>query len=507
MAPNRRELLIASLLAGCAAPPAEPPAEPEPEGKPVKKRKKTPPPPEPALERIPGATPRNVLVVVVDDLRWDAPGYTGNKRAKTPAIDALAAEGARFDNAYVTTSLCSPSRGSMLTGFYAHHHGVLSNNQDLPKKMQTYGTWLQRAGYDTAYVGKWHMGDRTDPRPGWGHWISFRGQGQYNYPDGQKARDADRVFNVDGESREVDGYVTDLLTDLALAWLDQRTGEKPWLLVVSHKAVHAPLVAPERYREGFRELKCPPPLPNSDAAYAGKPKWLRAMRASELGVDGVYRGREDPDEWYRNYFRCLQAVDDSVAKLVAMLKTSGMWENTAVLFTSDNGFAFGERGVVDKRNFYEESCRVPLVVAAPGLATPASRQEFALNVDIAPTLLELAGLQVPDDLHGRSLVPLLRGQVPGDWRTSWLYEYFFERIYPQTPTVLGLRSGKDKLVTYHGVWEDDELYDLDADPGEKTNLAAKHDGRVAELTKALREEAARLGCRLNPSWDRQPEEE
>ena len=445
-------------------------------------------------------------MILVDDLRADAVGYSGNRRAKTPAIDALAAEGARFENAYVTTSLCCPSRASLLTGLYAHAHGVVSNGQDLPKKQQTYATWLQRAGYDTAYIGKWHMGDRTDPRPGWGHWISFKGQGQYLYPDGQKAKKDDRTFNFDGTEREMDGYVTDLLGDLAAGWLKERPADKPWLLVLSHKAVHAPLLAPERYREGFRGLTCPPPLPDTDAAYAGKPGWLRRMRASELGVDGVYRGREDPDEWYRNYFRCLAAVDDSVGKLVATLKETGAWEKTVVVFTSDNGFSFGERGVVDKRNFYEESVRVPLVVTGPGVV-PADRKEFALNVDLAPTLLELAGLQPPADLHGASLVPLLRGTVPDTWRKEWFYEYFFERIYPQTPTVLGLRSGKWKLVTYHGVWETDELYDLDADPGEVANRVAQETEQADALRKALREEAARLGCRLNPAWARESADE
>ncbi|MBA2320935.1 MAG: sulfatase [Deltaproteobacteria bacterium] len=498
--------MIASLLAGCAG--GEPGAEPEPApdgapGKAAKKRAK----PEPPLERITGAKPRNLLVVLVDDLRWDAVGYAGNARAKTPAIDALAAEGAAFERAYVTTALCAPSRASMLTGLYAHQHGVTSNAGDLPKRTATYGTMLQRAGYATAYVGKWHMGDRLDPRPGWDHWISFRGQGQYDYPDGQRGSPKDRGFNFDGDFREVKGYVTDLLTDHAVTWLEAQSSAKPWLLVVSHKAVHAPLSPPERYRAALGDLVPPEILPDTDAAYAGKPKWLRAMRASELGVDGTYRGREDPDEWYRNYFRCLQAVDDSVGRLVAALKASGAWENTAVVFTSDNGFAFGERGVVDKRNFYEESCRVPLVVAAPGLATPGARREFALNVDVAPTLLELAGVVPPAGLHGRSLVPLLRGRVPEDWRKAWLYEYFFERTYPQTPTVLGLRSGKYKLVTYHGVWEEDELYDLEADPDEQHNLAPGAKERVDELWAALKEEAERLGCRLNPSWARQVADE
>jgi N-acetylglucosamine-6-sulfatase len=504
MTVNRRELLIASLLAGCSGPSPAPAPEPDP-ASPAKKGRKSPPP-DPPLAALPGASPRNLLVVLVDDLRWNAPGYTGNPRAVTPAIDALAAEGAVFERAYVTTALCCPSRASFLTGLYAHQHGVMSNAGDLPRKARTIGTWLQRAGFDTAWIGKWHMGDRHEPRPGWGHWISFRGQGRYVYPDAQKNRPDDRGFNFDGELREVDGYVTDLLTDLALAWLDRREAGKPWALVVSHKAVHAPLVPPERYRGGFDRLTCPPPPPDTDAVYAGKPKWLRAMRASELGVDGEYRGREDADEWYRNYFRCLQAVDDSVGRLVASLKKSGQWENTTVVFTSDNGFAFGERGILDKRNFYEESCRVPLVIAAPGLARPGPRGAFALNVDLAPTILELAGLTPPDGLHGRSLVPLLRGQVPDDWRESWLYEYFFERIYPQTPTVLGLRSGRYKLVTYHGVWEDDELYDLEADPDEQRNLLPEQKQQADALWASLREEAARLGCRLNPSWARQTDE-
>jgi N-acetylglucosamine-6-sulfatase len=342
-----------------------------------------------------------------------------------------------------------------------------------------------------------------DPRPGWDRWVSFRGQGQYVYPDGQKSRPEDRGFNTDGTFAEVSGYVTDLLTDEALSWLGERPKDQPYLMVVSHKAVHAPLVGPPRHRGEFADVTAPAVMPDGDASYAGKPKWLRAMRTSELGVDGEYRGRDDPDEWYRNYFRCLLAVDDSIGRLLGALEARGEADSTAVVLVSDNGFMFGEKGVLDKRCFYEPSCRIPLIVRCPDRFPGGTKVEaHTLNIDFAPTILELCGLAPLDGVHGRSLVPCLSGKTPADWRTAWLYEYFYEKSYPQTPTVLGVRAGKYKYVTYHGVWEDDEVFDLEADPREEKNLALEQPDLRRELWLKLKEEADRVGCRLAPSWDK-----
>ena len=404
---------------------------------------------------------RNIVFILTDDQRFDALGLL-NDYFRTPNLDRLAEAGVLFENAFVTTSLCSPSRASILSGQYAHAHQVLDNSTPMPRDIPTFPQGLQAAGYETAFVGKWHMGGASDdPRPGFDHWVSFRGQGPYTNP----------TLNINGTRSETPGYTTDLLTDHAVEFI-RRDRDRPFLLYLSHKAVHAPFTPADRHARAYVDTRYPRPasMADTDANYAGKPAWVRAQRNSWHGVDGMYDGRTDFDRFVREYAEALMAVDDSVGRVVEALRDEGLLESTLLVFTSDNGFQFGEHGLIDKRTMYEASIRVPLIVHCPELFDGgARRQEMILNIDFAPTFLVAAGAPIPETMHGRSFHGLLDGTSAG-WRDAFLYEYFWERAFPQTPTVLGVRGDRYKLIRFHGVWEPYELYDLDADPHEMTNL-------------------------------------
>lgn len=406
---------------------------------------------------------RNLVLILTDDQRFDGAAVLGHPYVDTPHLDALARGGIVFDNAFVTTALCSPSRACILSGLYAHTHGVMDNSTALPESVRTFPQELQRAGYETAFIGKWHMGGDSDsPRPGFDRWVSFRGQGVYTDPR----------LNVDGERVDRQGYTTDLLTDYAEEFLRKPRETKPFCLYLSHKAVHAMFEPAPRYKGSYADKTYPKPASMADTPenYAGKPAWVRAQRQSWHGVDRMYNGAMDYDTFVRDYAETLRAVDDSVGRVVATLRELGLLESTLVVFLSDNGFLFGEHGLIDKRCMYEPSIRVPFIAHCPELfAGGQRRKEMALNIDVAPTFLEAAGLPVPEEMQGRSLYPLLAGrEVP--WRDAFLYEYYWERSFPQTPTVQGVRTDRYKLMRYHGVWDRYELYDLQEDPHEMNNL-------------------------------------
>lgn len=418
---------------------------------------------------------RNVVFMLIDDLRYDFFSFMGHPFVETPNIDRLARQGVIFRNAFVTHSLCSPSRATILSGQYPHAHGVLDNSTPLPSRLATFPQEMQRAGYRTGYVGKWHMGGESDdPRPGFDHWVSFRGQGVYYDP----------VFNVNGTRSKHPGYVTDIITDYTNRFIRENR-DRPFLLYIGHKAVHHEFHPAERHREKYASV--PLPLPASMASteenYRGQPDWVRRQRHSWHGVDGMYDQKIDFDSFYRNYCRTLLAVDESVGSVVKTLESAGLLEETLFLFTSDNGFLFGEHGLIDKRAMYEPSIRVPMLAHCPGLVKGGQeRRQMALNLDIGPTILDVAGLPVPPSMQGRSFLPLLTAgnadAVP--WRTEFLYEYFWERAFPQTPTVTGLRTDRYSYMRYHGVWDLDELYDIEKDPDQRHNLL----GEVRTTTQA-----------------------
>ncbi len=415
---------------------------------------------------------RNIVFMLIDDLRYDFFSFLGHPFVETPEIDRLARNGIVFRNAFVTHSLCSPSRASFLSGLYPHAHGVLDNNTPLPRGLATYPLALQQAGYRTGYVGKFHMGGESDePRPGFDYWVSFRGQGVYFDP----------VFNVNGKRSRHTGYVTDLITDYSNRFIRENR-QRPFLLSIGHKAVHHEFLPAPRHRDRYSSVKLPLPasFPDTEENYRGKPDWVRRQRNSWHGVDGMYDRKVSLDAFYRDYCRTLLAVDESVGSVRETLEKAGLLEETLFVFASDNGFLCGEHGLIDKRAMYEPSIRIPLFVHCPALIPGGQqRRQMALNLDVAPTFLEVAGLPVPPTMQGRSLRPLFSGDDLA-WRSEFLYEYFWERGYPQTPTVLGLRTDRYAYMRYHGLWDLDELYDIQEDPDQMHNLL----GQVRTTTEA-----------------------
>lgn len=407
-------------------------------------------------------TRRNMVFILIDDMRYDSLSLLGHPFLETPHLDSLAKNGMMFDRTFVTTSLCSPSRASFLTSLYAHKHRVLDNSTNLNPELPTFPLELQNAGYNTAFIGKWHMGGSSDaPRPGFDHWVSFRGQGNYK----------DQAFNINGEIVPNKGYITDLLTGHAVDFL-KRERDEPFMLYLSHKAVHADFDPGDQYEGCYAGKAYPYPesMANTDETYRGKPAWVKAQRDSWHGVDGMYNKKVVFDEFVLKYAETMRSVDDSVGRVVEALRESGQLDETLIVFTSDNGFQFGEHGLIDKRTMYEASIRIPMIVHCPELVKPGTRRnELITNVDFAPTFLDAGGLDVPDSMQGQSFLPLLRGESP-PWRDAFLYEYFWERSFPQTPTVLGVRTNTHKFMRYHGIWDRYEIYDLENDPEERNNL-------------------------------------
>jgi len=419
----------------------------------------------------PSARAPNIVLVLIDDLRWDALGCSGHPWMKTPHLDRLAARGARFASAFVTTSLCSPSRASILSGQYMHAHGVKDNFTALPPSLPTFPKLLQAAGYQTAFIGKWHMGDSQlagsgpdsdSPQPGFNHWISFRGQGVYQNPE----------LNINGTRRKANGYITDILTDESVRFIGQQRAGRPFCLYLSHKAVHAGFLTARRHAQLFADREAP--VPPSATVRDGKPQWLLRKRdVSRHGLAHLYEGEYTLSSLYRDYMRCLAAVDDSVGAVEEALDRAGMLEDTLFLFLGDNGYLMGEQGLVDKRVMHEPSIRVPLLAAWPGrIPAGAVRDELALNLDVAPTILNAAGLQPPASMHGASLLNLFRAAPPA-WRKEFVYEYFWDWEAPHTPGVLGLRTESHSYMEYQGVWDINELYDNRRDPGQINNLLAR----------------------------------
>ncbi|MHA7901180.1 MAG: sulfatase family protein [Henriciella sp.] len=442
-------------------------------------------PPLPEQHDHAAASP-NIIFVLTDDQRYDAIGAL-DPNIDTPVMDKMLNEGVHFENAFVTTSLCSPSRATLLTGQYMHTHGVVDNNRVDVSHLEFFPERLQMAGYQTAFIGKWHMGAQgDDPQPGFDHWVSFKGQGHYRpINNGNQS-----WLNVNGARVPQTDYITDELTDYALNWLGTVDQDQPFLLYLSHKAVHADFIPAERHQDLYADRL--PDLPASGLDTPenrdGKPLWVQNQRNSWHGIDFPYHSDLDVREYRREYNRSLSAVDDSLGELLTWLDQAGLSENTIVVLMGDNGFMFGEHGLIDKRNAYEESMRVPLIMYAPSRFVPGTKiDEVVANLDIAPTILAWAGLEVPDHYEGRSMATLIEDGEDETWRDTLFYEYFWEYDFPSTPTTFAIRTPTHKLIQYHGVWDLEELYNLVDDPHERVNLIddpASVETKVA-LRKAL----------------------
>lgn len=439
--------------------------------------------PDLTLPRIEGVQPKNIVIFLTDDHRYDAMGFLGHPFLKTPAMDSMAKNGVHFANAFVTTSLCSPSRATILTGEYAHTHRVVSNNEPVPPGTIFFPQYLQMAGYQTGFFGKWHMGHSGDrPQPGFNRWVSFAGQGTY-YP-GKKT-----TLNVDGETVAQKGYITDELTDYTLDFLKGRDKDRPFMVYLSHKGVHADFQPAERHRGMYSKEKFTPPKTMADSAEnrQGRPMWTQNQRNSWHGVDYPYHSDLDIGEYYKQYCETLVGVDESLGRVLNYLKENDLEKDTLVIYLGDNGFCFGEHGLIDKRHAYEASMRIPMLMQCPGLFEGGRTvTELVNTLDIAPTCLAAAGLQDPQQFVGASVLPLAEGKkVP--WRNAVLYEYYWEPNFPQTPTLFALRTPDYKYIFNYGVWDTDELYDLKTDPEEAHNLVnnPKERKRVQDMRREL----------------------
>ncbi|MBW3540224.1 MAG: sulfatase [Planctomycetes bacterium] len=428
----------------------------------------------PAAERM---VRPNVLFILVDDLRRDDLGCAGHPFVETPQIDRLAREGVRFDNAFTVAPLCSPSRASILTGLYPHAHGITDNTDrsEQSHRLATFPQAFQASGYETAFIGKWHMGNDDSRRPGFDEWVCLKGQGSTFDP----------TLNVNGTPTEERGYVTDVLTEHAVAFLRKRR-EKPFLLFLAHKALHPELtqfddgsisdpsaarfIPAKRHEKLYADREIPR-RPNIRDTLEGKPALAR--KVANLPPLGPKTGTSD--ETIRDRLRMLAAVDESTGRLLKALQESRQLEHTAVVFTSDHGYFYGEHGLsVERRLAYEETIRIPLLVRYPPLIAAGSRRkQLVLTLDFAPTLLDLAGLTVGENLHGKSLLPLFQDETR-ELRRSFLIEYYSDRVFPRIENMgyQAVRSGRWKYIRYTDLAGMDELYDLQTDPYELHNVIA-----------------------------------
>jgi arylsulfatase A-like enzyme len=468
-----------------------------------------------------GAAERtNILFIMSDDHAAHAIGAYGSRINRTPNLDRLAREGMRFDRCFAVNSICTPSRASILTGKYSHKNGVPVFNR-FDGSQPHVGRYLQAAGYHTGVVGKWHLG--SEPT-GFDHYIVLPGQGLYHDP----------VFLDRDGRRRIDGYATDIITDLGIDFLEKRPRDRPFFLCLQHKAPHrewspgpkharlyddVDIPEPPTLRDDYatrtdaareaamtiarhltrRDLKLPPP---PELAGPEREKWLNAApmevtievggETRTLTGDALLKWKYQ--RYIKDYLRCIASIDDSIGRVLDYLDANGLRENTLVIYTSDQGFFLGDHGWYDKRFMYEESLRMPFLVRWPAAVKPGSSQDaIALNVDFAPTFLELAGVEVPAEIQGRSLVPLLKGQRPQGWRTSMYYRYYHDPGHHDTRAHYGVRTATHKLIHYwkKGQWE---CYDLSSDTRELRNIY--DDPAAAGTVAALKKELQRLKTEL-----------
>jgi len=433
----------------------------------------------------------NFVFMFADDQRYDAMSVVQKEQGdkgrfpwfKTPNMDRLAAGGVRFRNAFVVNSLCSPSRACFLSGKYSHANGIYNNRTAMSDKLATHASILRAEGYSTGYVGKWHMGSQTE-RPGFDWYASFTGQGTYFNAN----------FLVNGKSEKADEWTDDRTAAYAVQYLEkERAKDKPFVLVVGFKAPHGPFDPPKRLADAFAN-ETGRPVPN-----LGLPPGFNTDLGKKKDV-----GEKVPVNL--SYFRCIAGVDENVGKVLDALDRLKLTENTVVVYASDNGFYLGEHTLADKRSGYDESLRIPLIVRYPKSGLKGvTRDDMVLNIDLAPTFLDLAGVQVPKDIHGKSWKPLLAKEAPKEpFRASFFYEYFREEGGKKapatavggfnTPTTTGVRTPTHKLLKYRDHPEWTELFDLAADPFETKNLSG--DPKHAAVKEKLEKEYDRLAKEL-----------
>ena len=459
----------------------------------------------------------NIIFIFSDDHAQHAISAYGSKVNQTPHLDRLAKDGARFVNSFVTNSICTPSRATLLTGQYSHLNGVPVFNR-FDGTRDNAAKHLQAGGYHTGMIGKWHLG--SDPT-GFDRWIVLPGQGAYWNP----------TFLVPGKKVNIEGHCTDITTDLGIEFLETRPKDKPFFLMLHQKAPHRAWEPDERNKARFqnavipepetlfddyatrpaalpineqtvardltrRDLKLEPPADLKGPALA---QWYNA-KPMELTIDGKTLTGKDLVHWkyqryMQDYLACVQGVDDGVGKVLDYLDQHGLAENTIVMYSADNGWYLGDLGLYDKRFMYEPGLKTPLIARGPGVKAGSVPTEFVANIDLAPTFVDLAGLPVPDSMQGQSLAPILRGETPADWRTSVYYRYYHDPGHHNTVAHLGVRTATHKLIHY---WKQDayEMFDIVNDPAEQNNLlfseASRNKPEIAAKFAELKAEIARL---------------
>ncbi len=468
-----------------------------------------------ASGRASGKKRPNIIFIMTDDHASHALSCYGSKINKTPNLDRIAKEGMRFDNSFCTNSICAPCRAVILTGKYSHLNGILDNRQKFDGSQQTFPKLLQKAGYKTAMIGKWHL--KTDPT-GFDYWNVLPGQGAYYNP----------AMKEMGQQRKYTGYVTDIITDHALKWLKNLEPGEPFCLMYQHKAPHRrwepgpkhltmydgmTMPEPDNLFDDYanrgraakeqdmsiaktmtpHDLKFTPPRNLTteqkklwDAAYGPKNE---AFKKANLQGKELIRWKYQ--RYIKDYLRCIASVDDNVGRVLDYLDESGLAENTVVFYTADQGFYLGDHGWFDKRFMYEESLRMPLMVRCPKhIKAGSTSDEIVLNLDFASTFLDIAGVEVPADMQGESIRPILQSKTPGNWRKSMYYHYY---EYPGAHSVkrhYGVRTGRYKLIHFYRDIDEWELYDLEKDPREMKNVYA--DASYANIVKELKTELKQL---------------
>jgi arylsulfatase A-like enzyme len=443
----------------------------------------------------PEVSPPNIIFVLVDDMRWDEFSAAGHAYLQTPNIDRIAAEGAWFKNAFSTMPLCSPSRAGFLTGLYAHSNGIEDNlaRNEQSHRLRTFPAKLDTLGYETAFIGKWHMGNDDSRRPSFNRWVALKGQGEATNPQ----------LNIDGERKVVEGYTTDILTDYALEFINKKRDE-PFLLYLSHKALHpnfvqhddgsvtaidgGGFVAAERHKGMYKD-KIFTKRPNFGIPPTDKPALARKINDLPLLSEKTVT----PENTIRERAEMLMGVDDGLGKMLKALEESGQLDNTVVVITSDHGYWYGEHGLSEERRLaYEEAIRIPLLIRYPAKISAGTEiEQTALSLDLAPTLIELAGQAIDEHFQGRSLVPLFAGPV-ADWRTSFLIEYYSDHVFERIVDMgyKAVRTDRYKYIHYYDLTDMDEFYDLQEDPYELHNLI--NDSAAEEAIIATKAELKRL---------------
>jgi len=454
----------------------------------------------------------NILFIMSDDHASHAMSCYGSKVNQTPNLDRISNGGMRFDNCFCTNSICTPSRATILSGTYNHINNVTTLGSKMDNRLQTFPKLLQSNGYQTAIVGKWHLGQGPEHEPtGFDFWRVLPGQGLYHDP-----------VMIDADGKQVfAGYVTDLITDMSLEWLKNRDKERPFCLLCHHKAPHRHWEPDEKHARMYDDIDIPEPETFNDdysnrasAAAAAEMRIERDLNARDLKVpipEGLTKAQEKSwryQRYIKDYLRVIASIDDNVGRLLDYLYAEGLSENTLVIYTSDQGFFLGDHGWFDKRFMYEESLRMPFIVRFPReIKAGTVNEDIILNTDFAPLFLDLAGVEKPEDFQGRSIRPLLNGQTPEDWRQSMYYRYWMHKAHHNVYAHYGIRTHKHKLIyyysdalgqpgtideTYEPEWE---LFDLEKDPCELNSVYndPAYSNVVAHLTKELHRLQSEVG--------------